>query len=73
MIKVSEFKSCVNEPPRQNGEYLVVRFYRGRCYMALHLDYTVGYGWNTSYSNTDHPIRFDDDAYWAIITQEGEV
>jgi hypothetical protein len=81
MIKVSEFKSCVHEPPTETGSYLVVRLYNGQLSYSSNLNYTTEYGWNTyepiegSSWNISHRIDFNEGDYaedymWAKVTEE---
>ena len=69
MIKISEEKSCMYEPPKKDGWYLVVKLTdSGVCTYATSMEYTTEYGWNTSQTQTDSAIVFEDEAYvWTEI------
>lgn len=75
MIKVSEFKSCRNNPPKKNGHYMVVRFNEdGALSYGSALEYLVGYGWNTCVLTdgtiyTDSEMTFDNSTVWAEVTE----
>lgn len=71
MIRISRWRSCLNTPPKKDGEYLVVRFYKGQLSYGSHLGYTTKYGWNTHMDSHDYPIKFDTkDFLWAEVTKE---
>lgn len=73
MIKISEFKSCAECPPTEEGEYLVIKFHRGKLVYASNLNYIPKYGWNVSRDccteeiNTGSAISFTErkDYLWA--------
>lgn len=76
-IKIGEFKSVINEPPKENGKYLVVGFDSfGEFRYALELEYTTEYGWNTTINDHSHPIRYceasNKNYFWATATLEVE-
>lgn len=71
MIKLSRWSSCLNTPPKKDGEYLVVRFYKGELSYASCLGYTTAYGWNTHITSHDYPVVFDSkDFLWTEVTKE---
>lgn len=71
MIKVSRFRSCVKTPPKEDGQYFVVRLVRGELKYGQHLSYTKQWGWNTDMWGHEHAIVFKDPKYmWATITDE---
>lgn len=85
MIKVSEFKSCIDNPPTKDGTYLVVRM-RKNFYIekpefsyGAALEYYVGHGWNVHKDIHGHwdygtRITFEDspETVWAEVTEEEE-
>lgn len=79
MIHFTDWKSCIEEPPEKNGEYLVVRFDEcGNLAYACSIHYTTRLGWNT-YEGSREPSKFfgKDDEYdreclWAEVTRTEE-
>ena len=74
-IKIGEFKSVINEPPKEDGVYLVVGFDSfGKFSYALQLEYTTNYGWNTTYNDHSHAIVYEETSnrkfYWTTVTME---
>lgn len=79
MIKFSEWKSVVTDPPKEDGDYLVLRFDNdGRCYSAGNISFLVGVGWNVhrfgdELSDKSRIIyKEDDTAIWAKVWEEKE-
>lgn len=76
MIKMTRWRSCVNTPPKKDGDYLVIRCFNGTLSYAANLHYTVAYGWNTHNDGyTEHRIvfdrknKYDRACLWTEITQ----
>lgn len=71
MIEFSEFKSCVNTPPKEDGTYIVIKFNeRNKMIYAASIDYTTKYGWNTNCFSNDHAITYEEDAFWATVSKK---
>ena len=71
-IEFGEWKSCVKEPPKKNGEYIVVCIFLGKSVTTLSkIEFTVEHGWNTSVNSGEYAIDYgaDDDFvyYWTDI------
>ena len=58
MIKTTRWRSCLNTPPKNDGYYLVVNFYKGELSYAACLHYTTMHGWNTHRDEYAHKIVF---------------
>ena len=76
MFKFTEFKNCVTEPPKQDGNYLVFGLCKGEFGYAQSMDYTLEWGWNTSKHSHNSPIDFRDRAeeftyYWTEVSVNG--
>lgn len=74
-IKIGDFKSVINEPPEEDGVYLVVGFDSfGKFSYALQLEYTTNYGWNTTHTDHSHVIVYEETSkrkvYWTTVTLE---
>jgi len=75
MIKISRWRSCVNNPPKKDGDYLVIKLHNHKLSYASKLPYTTIWGWNTyrdpwggEHSNR---IEITDKSYlWAEVTYE---
>lgn len=74
MIKVSEFKSCINEPPAVDGDYLVARidYTRKEVYSGIMVHYTVAHGWNTYPDHWNNAVDYEGNAFWATLSYEEE-
>lgn len=85
MIKISEFKSCRDNPPAKDGTYLVIKIRKNlwtntkELVYSASLFYSVEYGWNVNQHcdgswYTGSQITFDDepDTVWAEVTEEEE-
>ena len=79
MIKISEFKSCENNPPTKDGSYLVIRLRNNELCYGASLFYSVEHGWNVNQNfdgswYTEARMTFDDepDYVWAEVTEEEE-
>ena len=57
---LSELKS-VNEPPKEDGYYIVFGIDKGLVYYVAHIHYTTAYGWNTYDHHSKSPIIYEDD------------
>ena len=76
MIKMTRWRSCLNTPPKKDGDYLVVRFDDlGNLAYAANIHYTTKYGWNTYLEAHNHTMFFDkNDKYdraclWTVLTK----
>lgn len=82
-IKFTEWRNAVTDLPKEDGNYIVCRFYIGydgtiSFSNSYGIEYTTQYGWNTSHTNSEHPINFgeDSDKYvtlWSVPTLESEI
>lgn len=66
-IKLTECKSCMNEPPTKDVMYVVIRLYKGEISAVMSTDYTVEYGWNTNFISHDHAIDYTDEDGWRNV------
>ena len=83
MIKISEFKSCRDNPPTKDGSYVVIKM-RKNCWTdtkelsyGASLFYSVEHGWNVHKNSdgswyTEAQMTFDDEpeCVWAEVTEE---
>lgn len=79
MIKLSDFKSCKDNPPTKDGAYVVIKLREKELCYGASLFYSVEYGWNVHQNcdgswYTEAQITFDDepDYVWAEVTEEEE-
>ncbi len=83
MIKISDFKSCIDNPPTKDGYYMVIRLRENKFTNKKELSYgaslfySVEHGWNViqHYDGswyTEAQMSFEDepDAFWAEVTEE---
>lgn len=76
----TEWKSCVTEPPKTDGEYLVIGVYNsydGYSFShASNVEYTVEFGWNTNAHSNKHAIDYGADSrfeyFWSEVSIEQE-
>lgn len=82
-IKFTEWRNAVTDLPKEDGNYIVCRFYKWHdgtisFSHSYGMEYTTQYGWNTSDTNSSHPIDFAEDVeryitLWSVPTLESEV
>ena len=85
MIKLSDFKSCIDNPPTKDGSYMVIRLRKNpftdkkELSYGASLFYSVEHGWNVHQNSdgswyTEAQLNFDDepDTVWAEVTEEEE-
>ena len=85
MIKISEFKSCKDNPPTKDGYYVVIKMRKNEWTNKKEMSYgssifySVEHGWNVHQHSdgswyTEAQILFEDepDAFWAEVTEEEE-
>ena len=66
-IKLTECKSCMNEPPQKDGQYVVIRLYAGQIASVMDIPYTVKWGWNTNDCSHDSVIDYTDEKGWRNV------
>ena len=78
-FKFTGFKSCVDELPEVDGEYVVIRVseYDGKVYSVSNIWYTVAHGWNTFIDHNGEPhsdcaITYDKLSFWTTIEVDNE-
>lgn len=79
MIKLSDFKSCRDNPPTKDGYYIVIKMREKMLCYGASIFYSVEHGWNVHQNfdgswYTEAQIAFEDepDAVWAKVTEEEE-
>lgn len=85
MIKISEFKSCRDNPPTKDGYYVVIKMRKNlrtntkELSYGASLYYSVVLGWNVHRLldgswYTEAQMTFDDEpeCVWAEVTEEEE-
>lgn len=85
MIKISEFKSCRDNPPTKDGYYVVINMRKNlwtntkELSYGASLYYSVVHGWNVHQNldgswYTEAQLTFDDEPeyVWAEVTEEAE-
>lgn len=77
MIKMTRWRSCINTPPKKDGDYLVVRFRKdGTLIYAAAIHFTVKYGWNTYLDEHNYTMFFDENnkydraCLWTEMTKQ---
>jgi hypothetical protein len=78
-FKFTGFKSCVDELPEVDGEYVVIRVSAvdGKVYSVSNILYTVAHGWNT-FKDTDgeyhydNALTYDKLSFWTTIEVDNE-
>ena len=74
-FKYTEWKSCMEEKPERDGEYLVYGVYRGNVTYATMVKYTQKYGWNADETSHEHAIDYSDEVdrvyIWSEVSVDG--
>ena len=78
-FKFTGFKSCIDELPEEDGEYVVIRVseFDGKVYSVQNIMYTVAHGWNTFIDTDDEPyyanaLTYDKFSFWTTVEVDNE-
>lgn len=73
-VKFTDWRNAITDTPTKDGEYAVIKVYKGKFASINTLTYSVEYGWNASAQCQNTRIDFREDLadgfshFWSEVT-----